>query len=305
MSGPVLICYDGSESGAAAIRAAGALLRPKRALVLHTWIGLSRLLLHADVREGPIGEAAADIDQADDRMARELAGKGVALARESGFDAQPLAAEEHEKTWRSILAAADEHDAALVVIGARGHGRVKEALLGSVSTAVANHARRPVLVVHGTGAPAAGPLLLAYDGSEDAAHAIRTGAELLAERRGVVVHTWRSWQRSAPGLAGVSAGVGALSHELDEAVARQSEATCGAGVEIARAAGLEAEGNSRRSEGPEWRALLDAAEEVDATAIVVGSRGLTGVSAVLGSVSHGIVHHARRPLLLVPLAPRE
>lgn len=45
------------------------------------------------------------------------------------------------------------------------------------------------------------------------------------------------------------------------------------------------------------------ARELSASAMVVGSRGLTGVrSLLLGSASHGIIQHADRPLIVVPSA---
>ena len=48
-------------------------------------------------------------------------------------------------------------------------------------------------------------------------------------------------------------------------------------------------------------AILDVADELDAEAIVVGSRGLTGVkSLLLGSVSHALLQHADRPVIVVP-----
>jgi nucleotide-binding universal stress UspA family protein len=43
--------------------------------------------------------------------------------------------------------AADEHGADLVVVGARGHSVAHRLLLGSVSTRLVHHARRPVLVI--------------------------------------------------------------------------------------------------------------------------------------------------------------
>jgi nucleotide-binding universal stress UspA family protein len=43
--------------------------------------------------------------------------------------------------------AADEHGADLVVVGAHGHSVAHRLLLGSVSSRLVHHARRPVLVV--------------------------------------------------------------------------------------------------------------------------------------------------------------
>ncbi|MGH2856989.1 MAG: universal stress protein [Solirubrobacteraceae bacterium] len=51
------------------------------------------------------------------------------------------------KSWGVICDLADELDAELIVIGARGLSRVRSALPGSVSSAVVVHARQPVLLV--------------------------------------------------------------------------------------------------------------------------------------------------------------
>lgn len=50
-----------------------------------------------------------------------------------------------------------------------------------------------------------------------------------------------------------------------------------------------------------WSAIVRIAEEQDAALIVVASRGHSGLRAtLLGSVSDGVVHHATRPVLVVP-----
>jgi nucleotide-binding universal stress UspA family protein len=46
-----------------------------------------------------------------------------------------------------VVQAANELSADLIVVGSRGHGRLEESLLGSVSDAVARHARCSVLIV--------------------------------------------------------------------------------------------------------------------------------------------------------------
>ena len=302
--GAILLAYDGSESAATAIAVAGGLLAPRQALVCHAWSGLSRAVLRADKHElpGVLRDAAEQLDAEDRAAAEQTAADGARLAGEAGFEARPLAAREERKTWRTLLEAADDVGASVVVAGAHGLSGVGRAVLGSVSTAVLHHSRRPVLVVPATaaGATGAGPLLLCYDGSDAAERAIGLAGALCAPRAAVMLNVWESWAAEVPALAGLSGTVAGMARELDEIADEQSARRMSGGINIAEQAGFKVTGISERATGPVWSTVLETAAERDCSAIVVGSRGLTGSSAALGSVSNGVVHHSRVPVLVVP-----
>ena len=149
-----------------------------------------------------------------------------------------------------------------------------------------------------------GPVLLCYDGSDDAAHAIACAASMFGSRPAVVLSVWEPvavWHAYDPATA-LSAPVSKLASRalgLDEIARELGEERADTGTEIARDAGFAAEG--RAVGGKPWRAICDVADSIGADAIVVGARGLSRVqSALLGSVSAAVVQHARRPVLVVP-----
>jgi nucleotide-binding universal stress UspA family protein len=275
--GPALLAYDGSESSAAAIAVAGRLFSGRYALVCH-------------------------VPHGDERPADQLVADGVQLARTAGLDAAPMVERKQRKVWRALLAAADRRGASLIAVGAQGASGLGPTILGSVSTALVHHSPIPVLVVPGTTTKGTtnGPLLLCYDGSEGARHAIAVAGRELLRQPALVLHSWESWVAEAPSLAGVSATVQGVAAELDDIADDQSADRTAQGVQLAEQAGFDAEGLSERASGPAWKAILDTADRHDCAAVVVGSRGLTGISAALGSVSNGVIHHSRRPVLVVP-----
>jgi nucleotide-binding universal stress UspA family protein len=151
-------------------------------------------------------------------------------------------------------------------------------------------------MAHGAG----GPLLVCYDGSDDAKYAIETAATLFPGGRTVVVSVW---QRLA-GLdsiawAGEPGGM-VNSVELDRAAAEHGSRLAEEGARIAHEAGLDAEPLAVEALGPIWKTIVEAGAADDASAIVIGSRGLTGLRAMLlGSVSSAVVQHAGRPTLVI------
>lgn len=145
-----------------------------------------------------------------------------------------------------------------------------------------------------------GPLLICFDGSEDAKHAIERAGELLPDRYALVLTVWQPIAGGAS-LAWVGAPVSMPnSVELDRAAAEESGRIANEGVRIAQAAGLRAESVVVEATGSVWKTILDIADRHHAAMIVMGSRGLTGVcSILLGSVSSALAHHAHRPTLVI------
>jgi nucleotide-binding universal stress UspA family protein len=89
--------------------------------------------------------------------------------------------------------------------------------------------------------------------------------------------------------------------EIDAASEKLAGDRAREGAELASTAGLRASARDTSQTTTIAEAILAAANDVGAQVIVVGTRGLRGVkSLLLGSVSHGVVHHADVPVLVVP-----
>ncbi len=146
---PLVLCYDGSEDARHAIAEAGALLGPGKAVVLHLWKPPSALFTHGKLVEPPhpLAEAVAEFDAEAGKEAARVAEEGAKLAREAGFEPEPLCEKVGRSLWPVIVQLAEDRDARVVVVGSRGRSGVRSSLLGSVSSGVVHHSGRPVLVV--------------------------------------------------------------------------------------------------------------------------------------------------------------
>jgi nucleotide-binding universal stress UspA family protein len=100
-----------------------------------------------------IGGAGVDQDAVDtivaetERGAEEVSEEGAELARDAGLAASPLV-ETGVPVWRCVVEVAEERDVGLIVLGSRGRSGLSYVLLGSVATAVAQHSKRSVMIVH-------------------------------------------------------------------------------------------------------------------------------------------------------------
>lgn len=298
-SNTILIGFDGSPEAEAAIRAAGALLAPGRAVPAHVSDVVAALLLHT----GPMTGAAGELEEAEAREAARIADRGADLAERAGFEAVAIMARGKPKAWPKLLELADEHEAEAVVVGSRGIGRVESALLGSVSAGLLGHSHLPVLIVPPLPEEhPRGPVVIGYDGSDHADAAVEAAARLLAVPEGVLQTVWVSCRAvAAAGVAGAPHDVIAKgAAEIDAGLRAEAERTAERGVRLAADHGLTVRGEAVEANGNMWRTLLDSAEGGRAAAVVVGSHGRSPFGAMLtGSVSRALVHYAPVPVLVV------
>jgi nucleotide-binding universal stress UspA family protein len=142
-------------------------------------------------------------------------------------------------------------------------------------------------------------ILLCYDGSPNAKHAISTAQATFGSSPITVLTVWSS---AFP--AGDSFGLPASRSdfaELDSYAQKHAAAVAQEGCELAGNLGLTAQARVEHSPDGCWQTILDVADELDADCLVLGTRGSRAVeSALLGSVSNAVVHHSKRPVLVVP-----
>jgi nucleotide-binding universal stress UspA family protein len=139
----------------------------------------------------------------------------------------------------------------------------------------------------------AGAIVVGTDGSETATRALKEAVRY-AKALGGELHIVSAYEPmharvSAPGAAAVEGqsvpADAKVQTVVDEAAAH------------ARLDGLEA--TTHTLTGDPVDALLEVADKLDASLIVVGSRGMHGVKRVLGSVPNKVSHSARCSVLIV------
>jgi len=137
-------------------------------------------------------------------------------------------------------------------------------------------------------------IVVGVDGSPGSLCALRVALEE-ARLHQAPLHVVTAWQLSWPEIAAETPTV----LKKVEGHAAEILETALTSVDRGRAAGVDVSGELVN--GPAASALLVAAR--DATLLVVGTRGVGGVTGtLLGSVAHAAVHHARCPVLVVPAA---
>jgi len=283
----IVVGVDGSECALQAVRwaAAEAVRRhlPLRLVSAYTW---------------PSGRLVGDTGLAIDnrRIRRDAADEQLAAAARTAATVAPALEVEQmpvDGLPEQVLEA-ESVDAALAVLGDRGLGRLTGLLIGSVSVALATHARCPVVVIRGpepdTAAPRTEPVVVGVDETPAGGAAVAFAFEAAALRGVplVAVHTWQD-QLIDPRMVTLL--------DFDAIAAREQQ------VLAERLAGWSEkypDVSVRRLVVRDRAAHALMEESSAAQLLVVGSRGRGGLAGMLlGSVSRAVLHHAHCPVAVV------
>lgn len=288
MTGPITAGVDGTDESLAALAWAAreAVRRDLELRVVHAW------------RFQP--NAAAEVAERDaqERWVRDAAERaGAAVAERHPGLTVVTDVREGEPVETLAAAAAD---AEVLVLGSRGHGPVVGFLLGSVGQQVIAEATRPVVLVRAGDRPssevAGHEIVVGQQGDpEDSAPALRFAFETAAAR-GAGVRAVRAW--TLPPVFAYSPGSLRLLDEAGGLEPYEKKALTEA-LQPWRERFPDVPVVEHVEMGSAGQVLLSVAGR--AQLMVVGRRAhRTAVGARIGSVAHGVLHHADCPVAVVP-----
>ncbi|WP_433427768.1 universal stress protein [Nonomuraea sp. CA-141351] len=271
MAGHIVVGVDGSAPATAAAEWAAADAQRR---------GLALRIVHV-CQQWPHSESTAYCASALDAAG----GRARELTRDVRVTTELLSGD----VITGLIAESESADS--LVLGSRGLGGFAGMVLGSVGMAVAGHAAGPVVIVRTPSALRHDRVVVGYDGSEYSQAAMAYAVEQ-ARARGAQLHVVSAWHM--PALSPYAVAYGSLIEDLMGEEARAARER----VEPWRESHPDLVITDAQPCEPPVKALVEAAQMADV--VVVGSRGLGGfASAVLGSVSHGVLHHVTCPVAVV------
>ncbi len=253
--------------------------------------GLGVHILHVFVYIQPVAGYAV-FDPADpEELGGHVCEEAAATIRSTHPDLPVTTEVRVGRPAPELVQLADE--SAMVVLGARGHGRIGGLLIGSVSQQVATHARCPVVVVRGTERADRAPVVVGMDGSSESVEALRFALDHARSLGAPVRVVHSEWVDTPPG-----APLGAWYGDLIQRARERTEAVRSAVDDVVtHIPGVDVE--FRAVDTHPVDALTEESE--DASLLVVASRGLGGFAGLLlGSVSQGVLSRATVPVAIVP-----
>lgn len=237
--------------------------------------------------------------------------RGVQAATDSGVEAIGMAVAGDDAA-EAIIAAADERNACMIVLGQGPRSQLSRALLGSVARDVVRGTHQPVIIVGGStkgGTESAadpvnsskieddtsldGAVLLCWDGSQSARDAIRDARTVLATNRAIVLFAHVPTELARSVLAGTSGPDAPIMGEPD------AKAIVAAGLKAAQEAGYEAIPYRVVADRKTGDIIAAVAERHSVPLIAMGQRKRSALGTlVLGSVARDVLARQHRPVLL-------
>ena len=147
------------------------------------------------------------------------------------------------------------------------------------------------------------PVLFCHDGSDGSRTALAAAVELIKPADAVVLVVWTP---AAVQLARAGSFLVAVPNEgvIDDEEAAAARQIAEEGAAGARERGYNASARIAEATESVAKTIEEIAEEIDAGLIVCGQRGRGTIrSALLGSVSHALAAHTKRPVLIAPQRP--
>jgi nucleotide-binding universal stress UspA family protein len=185
-------------------------------------------------------------------------------------------------------------DASLIVIGSHGVGTVAGLLLGSTALQVVAHTPVPAVVVRHVEPVVRQEIAVGIDGFPIGEPALAFAFEE-ASLRGACLRAVHVW--SDPGAVGLG-GMTPLVYSHETVTAEQTRRLNDA-LTTWRDKYPDVEVHTEIVHGRPVRILAGVSARADL--LVVGTRGRGGFAGLLlGSVSHGLLHHAHCPLAVMP-----
>ncbi|MVU76949.1 universal stress protein [Nocardia sp. ET3-3] len=282
---PIVVAVDGSATAGLAVAwaAAEAALHGRR---LHIVISQAFQFAY-----GPVPFITEEVVEQLQEAGDEIVADAVRIARDTVPGDQLTIST--EVIFEPIIPSLIERSrqAHTLVVGSRGRGAFRRAVLGSVSSAMVQHAHCPVAVIHtmsGTDAVSARkPVLVGVDGSANSVPALELAFEEASLRKVglVALHSWSDVTGTEPAPVGWES-----VRDSEEALLTESLAGYG----------------ERYPDVPVRRVLVRdrparslLTESENAQLVVVGSHGRGGFAGMLlGSTSAALVQSVECPIVI-------
>lgn len=276
--GAVVVGVDGTDKDQRAVRWAADEAERRRAglhlIYAVAWTEYSRVY-------GVVSSANLDRIQG---TAQRIVDDAARQARETHPDLAVTSAVVMEDPATALVHAS--RNAGVIILGARGLGRIAGRLLGSVSQKVTAHAHGPVIVVRDTESVPGAPVVVGVDPLDQPPEVIQFAFEE-ARRRGLGVRIVHGAPRERPLPEFRDAEV---EHMRETAAAEEGKAVEQLATEWStRYPDVPVEVHEARRHPVE--ALAE--ESANASVVVVGSRARRGLAELrLGSVARGVLYEA-------------